>query len=101
MALEVVPSHFPIISAQLHAGQAQVAATAAPASAAAAPVPAAMDSISQWASQIITEYARSFFDGTSAGMDGHARLADVLPEVGASYETVDRSGAIIVGQRTT
>ncbi|AFU02715.1 PE domain-containing protein [Nocardia vulneris] len=100
MDLEVVPSHLPIISAQLHTGQAQVAATAAPASVAAEPIPAAIDSISTWASQIVTDYMRSFFRGTSDGLAGHGRLADALPVVSANYETSDQSGAIVVGGTT-
>ncbi|MGX1778184.1 PE domain-containing protein [Nocardia brasiliensis] len=101
MDLEVVPSQLPIISAQLHTGQAQVAATAAPASVAAEPVPAATDSISTWASQIVTDYMRTFFRGTSDGLTGHGQLADLLPVAGATYETSDQSGAIVVGQSST
>ncbi|WP_280393748.1 hypothetical protein [Nocardia brasiliensis] len=101
MNVEVVPSHFPTISAQLHAGQAQVAATAGPASVAAEPMPAAIDSISQWASAEVIGYMRSFFSGTSTGMDGHRLLADVLPVVGANYENSDRSAGAVVGQSAT
>ncbi|WP_433574689.1 PE domain-containing protein [Nocardia brasiliensis] len=101
MDLEVVPSHLPIISAQLHTGHAQVAATAAPASVAAEPIPAASDSISIWASQIVIDYMRSFFQGTSDGLTGHSRLADLLPVVATNYEQTDRAGGAAVGQSAT